>query len=267
MYQLNNIPTETEIRKFLRHLLFGKNVFCPFCHSRKGVITSQKRYHCSFCRKRFSLLSSTWLANLKISLSQFWTILWCWTSQTPVRQAQTVANLSEKGVRRFYDLFRSHLPNDQDTLEHIVQLDEAYFGGMTGVALLMGKEKGTRKLAYKVLPNNCPNRSDAYQFIRECIQPGSQINTDSSPIYRGIGKIYPVSHFIEVHRKFEFSNTAEIEGIFGVLRTFIRRMYHHVTVDKLPGLVVEFYWRFSHPEIFTSPYSYLTKTLPPVPTG
>ena len=34
-------------------------------------------------------------------------------------------------------------------LRLIVQLDEAYFGGWKGRALLMAKQKGTRKLAYQ----------------------------------------------------------------------------------------------------------------------
>lgn len=65
----------------------------------------------------------------------------------------------------------------------------------------------------------------------------------------------------DIHKKFEFAHTSEIEGIFGVLRTFIRRMYHHVTADKLPSVVGEFCYRFSHPEIFSSPYEYLLNAL------
>jgi len=57
--------------------------------------------------------------------------------------------------------------------------------------------------------------------------------------------------------KWEFELTSEIEGVFGVLRTFIRRMYHHCTVDKLPELVGE---------LFENPRYYLEKTLFIVPT-
>jgi len=261
MINIKKIPTEAEIRQFLRHILFGKNIFCPKCRSRKKVIKIRNRYFCSTCRIYFSLLSHTWLSHLRIPLIHFWVILWCWTSKIPVLQAQGLTGLSEKAVRHFYDLFRSKLPHDQEVLEHIIQLDEAYFGGMLGFALLMGKQKGTRKLAYRILPDNQPNRIDAYRFIKEFVKPDSQLNTDSSVIYRNIGNFYPIDHFAETHKKFEFSNTAEIEGMFGVLRTFIRRMYHHVTVEKFPEMMEEFYWRFSHPEIFKSPYTYLTKTL------
>lgn len=67
MYQLNQIPSETKIRKHLRHIIFGKNIFCPECGSRK-VWRSEERYRCPDCRIRFSLTSHTWLANIKLPL-------------------------------------------------------------------------------------------------------------------------------------------------------------------------------------------------------
>lgn len=36
------------------------------------------------------------------------------------------------------------------------------------------------------------------------------------------------------------------------MRTFIRRVYHHVTPDKLGDPVCEFCYRFSHPEMYGS---------------
>ena len=86
-------------------------------------------------------------------------------------------------------------------------------------------------------------------------------------IYQGIDVLFPVTHKVDIHKKFEFTNTSEIEGMFGVLRTYIRRMYHHVTPQKFPDLMCEFYFRFSHPEMFKNPRYFLSKTLYLVPTG
>ncbi len=81
------------------------------------------------------------------------------------------------------------------------------------------------------------------------------------------GKNYwMLRHKSDNHSKWEFGLTSEIEGLFGNLRTFIRRMYHHVTPDKLPEYVSEFCFRFSLPELFNSPNEYLLKTLSLVPT-
>ena len=104
-------------------------------------------------------------------------------------------------------------------------------------------------------------------FPQSNVKPDSQLNTDGSAIYINIEKWWPVNHSkVDIHRKFEFSNTSEIEGMFGVLRAFIRRMYHHVSGDKLPEYVGEFCFRFSHPQMFENPQYYLEISLKLVTT-
>lgn len=262
MYQLNQIPSEAQIRKHLRKIVFGSNLTCPSCKSRK-VVGYEDRYRCRKCRSKFSLLS-----NLKLPLEQFWLVLWCWTAQIPVRQTALLTRLSEVTIYHWFEVFRSKLPEDTEVLEHLVQLDEAYFGGRgkdTMRALFMGKQVGSRKLAYRI-QKTFPVREDAWDFLREYVAPQTQLNTDGAAIYRHIDQWWPVTHRYDIHRKFEFDDTSEIEGVFGVLKTFIRRMYHHVTSDKLPGLVSEFCYRFSHPEMFENPHHYLLITLRSVPT-
>lgn len=260
------MPTDTQIKKFLRRTVFGKNISCPNCKS-WDIIRFEKRYRCRKCQIKFSLFSHTWLCNIKIPLQRFWLILWCFTKQMPVKQTEELTSLSEKAIRHYFDLFREQLPRDQKLLEHIIQLDEAYFGRFGNTALLMGKQKGTRKLAYQILTSDAPARVDAIDFVRAYVKQESQLNTDGSAIYKNIDKYYPVFHMTDIHKKFEFTNTSEIEGMFGVLRTFIRRMYHHVSEEKLEEYVCEFYCRFSRPEMFKSPYHYLKNTLHALPTG
>lgn len=262
MYQLNQIPSETQIKKHLRRIVFGSNIHCPNCNRRK-ITTNSERYWCGSCRRRFSLLSHTWLSHLKLPLQVFWFVLWCWTQQVPVKQTARLTHLSLVTIYHWFDVFRSKLPDDQELLEHLVQLDEAYFGSRnkkTLRALFLGKQIDSRKLAFKLV-SECPVREDAWDFLRANVAPNSQLATDGAKIYRGMEKWWPVTHSYDIHRKFEFIQTSQIEGIFGVLRTFIRRMYHHVSCDKLPGLVQEFCVRFSHPEMFESPYQYLLITL------
>ncbi len=265
MYKLNQIPAETQIRKHIRRTVFGKNMFCPSCRSR-NVIKYGKRYRCKRCRAKFSLFSHTWLSNMKLPLQQFWLVLWCWTTQVPVRQTVSLTGLSEVSVRHWFDLFRKHLPEDKEIFESLIQLDEAYFGGKKGQTLFMGKQVGSRKLAFEVLPHANPCREHAWFFMQSHVKPESHVNTDGASIYNKIDQWWPVTHDRDMHKKFEFEKTSEIEGMFGVLRTFIRRMYHHVTSDKLPELVREFRYRFSHPEMFENPQYYLKFSLKLVPT-
>lgn len=267
VYGLKQIPSEAQIEKYIRRIVFGKNIFCPVCKGRDRVYATQKRYRCRRCKIRFSLLSHTWLSNLKLPLQEFWLILWCWTKQVPVKQTRALCSLSEKGVRHWFEVFRNHLPEDSEFLEHMVQLDEAYFGGKKGYALMMGKQRGTRKIAYHIFPHAMPTKHDVNAFLTMYVKPHSKLYTDGYSIYKQVTLSWPVEHYSEIHKNFEFTNTSEIEGMFGILRTFIRRMYHHVTYAKFPEVMCEFYYRFSRPEIFDSPYQYLLITLRLVPTG
>lgn len=266
MYQFNQIPSEAQIKKHLRRIVFGSNIHCPECKSRL-VCHFENRFRCRKCKVKFSLLSHTWLNHLRLPITQFWLVLWCWTQQVPVKQTARLTTLSQTTIYHWFSVFRSHLPKDQDLLEHLVQLDEAYFGSRsrnTLRALFMGKQIDSKKLAFKLV-GTYPVREDAWDFLKVNVSPNSQLATDGAKIYRGVEKWWPVQHSYDLHRKFEFIQTSEIEGMFGVLRTFIRRMYHHVNHTNLESVVREFCCRFSHPEMFESPYQYLLITLRFVP--
>ena len=267
VYNLKQVPSETQINRYLRRIIFGKNIYCPLCKQRSSAYAVQDRYRCRNCRIRFSLLSHTWLSNMHLPIQQWWLTLWCWTTQIPVLQAQALTELSEKGVRHWYDQFRHHLPQDQVLLESFIQLDEAYFGGRKGYALLMAKQEGTRKIAFHTLPHTSPGKEDAVAFLQSFVKPHTRLYTDGGSIYKHIDQWWPVTHEFDIHKKFEFTNTSEIEGMFGVLRTFIIRMYHHVGRDKFPEYMCEFCYRFSHPEMFKNPCYYLQNASLLVPRG
>ena len=258
---LNQIPSEAKIKQQLRKIIFGKNLHCPRCHKR-DIYSSENRYRCRKCRKPFSLLSGTWMEGIKLNLRTFYALLWCWTQKIPVRQTHKLCHLSEVSVYAWFRMFRSHLPDLQPILNGKVQMDEAYFRSLS---LLLAKQVGTKKLAHQMIFKNSVDKTEAAQFIFQTIEPNSKLHTDGSTIYKGIDQWWQVRHKVDIHKKFEFGLTSEIEGMFGNLRTFIRRMYHHVTPEYLPEYVSEFCLRFSSPEIFISPNDYLLKTLKPVP--
>jgi len=259
---LNQIPSEAKIKKFLKQTVFGKNLFCPHCHSRK-VYCSENRYRCQTCRQPFSLLSGTWLSNCKLSLRTLWALLWCWTQRVPVKQSSKLCHLSEVSVYHWFRQFRLHLPVFEPILQGQVQMDEAYFKGLS---LLMAKQVGSKNVAHQIIFKNSVNKQETANFLFQYIQPKSVLQTDGAGIYRGINHWWQVKHKKDIHKNFEFGLTSEIEGMFGNLRTFIRRMYHHTTPEYLPEYVSEFCLRFSSPEIFDSPNDYLAKTLKSVPT-
>lgn len=258
---LHQLPSETKILKTIRQARFGKNLCCPWCRSRQ-VYRSESRYRCRRCRRPFTLLSGTWLAGMKLSLRTWWALCWCWTQQIPVLQTQALCHVGDDTVRHWFRQFRLHCPPMDAILSGIVQMDEAYF---RSVALVMAKQVGSTHVAWQVLAKGTVDQRDAATFLYHSIRPGTRLQTDGAAIYKTLHHWWPITHRVDLHKKFQFGLTSEIEGMLGKLRTFIRRMYHHVTAIYLAEYVTEFCVRFSSPELFTSPQAYLQSALTPVP--
>lgn len=154
MYHINRIPSAAQARKYLRRIVLGKNVFCPSCGARK-VVRYEHRYRCLRCRKKFSLLSHTWLSNMKLSYEKGWMLLWCWTIADPILQTRAITGLSEKTVRHWFGVFRTHLPEEAHILERIVQMEEAY---LKECGARDGQTERTRKLAWDVISGTAVRR-------------------------------------------------------------------------------------------------------------
>lgn len=199
---------------------------------------------------------------MKLSLRTFWALLWCYCNEILVKQTTRLCHLSEASIYHWFRVFRLRLPDFTPILEEKVRMDEAYF---KNIFLLMAKQVGSKQLAHQFIFKNSVDKSEAARFIFRCVKPNNNLNTDGAGIHKKIEQWWPVKHRVDIHRKFQFGLTSEIEGMFGNLRTFIRRMYHHSTPKYLPEYVSEFCVRFSSPEIFISPNHYLVKTLNPVP--
>jgi ribosomal protein L37AE/L43A len=258
---LSQIPSEKQIRKELKKIIFGKKVRCPNCGRACHVQTLErdKLWRCRKCRNRFSLTSITWLKGMKIKVPDLYTLIWCWQKKINVEQTHYFTGLSIPTVRRYYELFRDNLSLDHFViLKDKVQMDEAFVKG----AFIIGmKDIKAKKIKLEVIKKKAPEKHDAMELIFQHVKPGSTLQTDGGSIYRGCEKWWPLIHKRDIHKRFEFGLTSEIEGIWANLRTFIRRMYHHVTVEKLPKIVAEFEARFSQKEIFDNPLSFLENSL------
>jgi len=143
-------------------------------------------------------------------------------------------------------------------------------GKKAGYAILGAKEKQgkstqQRKMTFQVIPRPAVNRGEALSLVCERVVPDSDLHTDGAAIYKTIEKWWRVNHLSELHKKWEFALTSEIEGLWGTLTTFIRRMYHHVTREKVEELLCEFQARQMYPEWFDSPLNFLQVSLARIP--
>lgn len=264
MYQFRQIASECQIKKLIRKILFGTHVHCPRCKGRR-VAKSENRYRCRDCRRPFSLTSNTWLSNMKVSWEKFYLILWCWLNHIPITQTVKITELSEVSIREWFDKLRTNVPDPDwlTPLKDTVQMDEAFF---KKAAVIAAKDVKNKKVILRVLQHTNIGKNNIAQFVARHVEPHSKLFTDGGGVYKKIENVWPVDHQRDIHSKWEFGKTSEIEGVFGNLRTYIRRKYHHVTCSKLEKIVAEFEANFNHPELFENPNKYLEKSLFLVPT-
>lgn len=254
---LHQVPTKGKLRTMFKRIVFGSHLHCPYCASRSvRRILKENRWRCNNCQLPFSLKSASWLRGSKLPLETIWLLLWCWQQQIPVKQGAVIVGVSYPTVFNWYARFRAKIPKEMinSLLGGQIACDEMY---TKHLAIIGAKQKGTRKVALRVLPSKSVNKGQAVDFLLQFTKANSHLFTDGAGIYRGIGNWHKLKHTYELHNKWQFSLTAEIEGVWACFRTFVRRMYHHVTRYKLAELVAEFCLRFSQAEIFTNPFNYL----------
>jgi len=264
MYILKQIPSEAQLKKLLRKAIFGKHLFCPHCGSMK-VKPVEGRYRCQKCRRKFSLISCSWLKGAKIPLMKICCLLWCWQIKCPPDQTQAIAGVSLPTVRHWYDKFRGGLPPkllEEMRLEGNIQADECYRRGYSILGAKQEAQDGRpSRMALVTLFKESVDKHDVTTLLARKVKPASILRTDGGAIYKKIEQWWPVAHESEIHKKFEFAITSEIEGLWGNLFTFIRRMYHHATVAKIEGIVSEFCFRQCFEEYFHTPEKYLVLCL------
>jgi transposase-like protein len=193
-HSLSQIPSEKQIAKHLKKVVFGKKVTCPGCHRKMYVqeIKKNKLWRCSKCRNKFSLTSVNWLKGMKLSYSHLWALIWSWQNKMNVQQVQTLMNLSIPTIRRYYALFRDNLQLDYDViLEKNVQMDEMF---VKGAFIIGAKDIINKRVKLTVIHKKSPAKSDAMELIMNHIKPGSTLQTDGGSIYRGCNKWWPVEH-------------------------------------------------------------------------
>ncbi len=231
---LRQMPSESKIRSYLKEITIGKHLFCP---RRKGreIKKHNNRYRCKRCGRFFSITSSNYFKWTKLSLTTSWLLLWCYTKKVPINQTTDATDLSETTVRKRFDRFRANIPKDFSLkLSNDVQMDEFYRRGKKNGYFIVGaKHKGTRKVRFHIIKQPSVNRMRAIDFLTQYVNPDSNLFSDGSSIYRTIDKWWPVNHRYEIRKKLEFELTSEIEGLWENFVTFTRRMYRHVTKNKL----------------------------------
>ena len=262
MYILNQVPSEAKIKAFVRKLLFGKRLRCPHCSSFR-VRSIECRFYCRKCRKKFSLISVSWLSGMKLSWSQFWILLRCWQTRQALPSACELAGVSIPTARRWYRRFQYNLPYKRGgKLSGEVEIDEAFIGKSRSgnQRIVIGAyERSRKRISLEIIPNRSEETTD--RFILNNVKQKSIVYTDCWSSYSGIDNFFGYKHETCNHSQYVFGLTNHIEAIWSAFKRWIRRSWQQVKAYLLPQFIKEFEARNNQPELFESPETYLIKSL------
>jgi len=277
MIKVSCVLSERHLRSELRKIFFPPKgrLHCHHCKSfvvRK--VKNEDRYYCPRCRKKFSLLSGTWLEHLRIPISTFMVLLWSWMNEYSIDQAGDLTALSVPSIRRYFRLFRIHVVKSvQFEPQDSVQVDEAYFGSFKRQSNMYHGFR-TYHLKPKVCVSGiaCPSLGQLalrviegvktkpiQNFIREKVPRDVHVYSDGSPIYTSLRTTH--SHTSQTHDQ-GFHNAAYIEGCWSWTKRKLFKQYHHFTLKYAKEYVSELEWRFNTRKSLKDPLTELRKSFP-----
>lgn len=262
-----SVPSEKAIQAQIRQLVLGDHPRCPRCGRSHTVMRSEERYRCTQCRCPFSLTSVHWLHGMKLSWRQLWVLTWGFCHRYQPQQTAALAGVSLPTVRHWYQQFRTHLPERERMLRLLVCADEAYVGKRkTGNQRIVAGaiEPQTGEVRLRIIPDT--EQDSIERFLWTHVDPITLVRTDAHLAYQHI-EWMGYGHETDNHEHGQLEKTVPIERVWSFSKWHLRRMYHHVWARNLPFLLREIEWRFSAPETFESPLTFLEISLKPVPTA
>lgn len=275
MYHIQPDLSEKKVVAILRRIIFRRGrLHCPRCGSHRiWTIRSEGRYHCPRCRKKFSVLSGTWLKNVKIPLAFFVILPSFWLEDVTVELAVKLTGFSRPTIYRYYALFRKHIVQTLDfTPQNNVQVDEAYFGqfkkqanyfhgkrtyqvvAKTCVAGIACPTNGT--LATQVIERKPGQPIKA--FIRELVPENIVVYSDGSPIYTALRTTH--LHIPQTHDR-GFDNAYYIESCWSWMKRKLFKQYHHFTRKYAKEYVRELTFKYNTRKTEKNPLYYISKSL------
>lgn len=262
MTSLAKLPSEAWCKRFVYKQITGSNA-CQHCNGGLVFKRSCDYGWCSQCRVKVRPKATTWFRSSNLSYQQIFLLIWCWQQRQSPGTACLVAGVSYTTARRWYWRMRALLPrsSSKEQLSGIVEIDESFFGKQkySNQKMVVGAiERDSRRLQLRIIEDR--EQDTLELFITDYVDRTSLICTDYHLGYNDLG-FYGYTHERYNHSRGHFSQTNQIENMWGVMKRYLRKMYGCVPTNRLQLILNEWMARQNSKQLFVSPQNYLSFTL------
>jgi transposase-like protein len=255
---------DEDCRRYLVACRWPDGFRCPRCGGRGAhEVAVRDLLQCRSCRHQTSVTAGTVLHRTRIPLRLWFAAGYLVTTHTPGFSAVQLQR--QLGLARYettwtmlQKLRRAMLRPERDRISGVVEVDEAYVGGIeegrrggrwrdsaksivVGAVEVRGRASGRVRLA---VVEDLSAVSLA-SFVEASVTPGSMLLTDGWQGYAPLRKGYDHRPSTVSDPKKASKLLPRIHRVFSNLKTWLKGTHHGVSAKHLPHYVNEFVFRFN----------------------
>jgi transposase-like protein len=257
--------TEEDCRRYLVACRWPDGFHCPRCGEPDAYeLAGRELLQCRSCRHQASATAGTVLHRTRVPLRLWFAAAYLVTTHTPgfsAVQLQRQLGLAryETAWTMLHKLRRAMIRPERDRLSGVVEVDEAYVGGVeegrrggrrrdSSKSIVVGavevRGRGSGRVRLGVVRDL--SAASLVPFVEASVDPGSTVLTDGWQGYAPLRRGYD-------HRPATVGDDPRnasmllprVHRTFSNLKTWLKGTHHGVSAKHLPSYVDEFVFRFN----------------------
>jgi len=257
-------PDDAACLDYLAGLRWPGGFVCPRCEQREFWRTSTSLWMCQACGRRTSVTAGTIFHRTRTPLSTWFAAIWFVTSQKNGISAQGLQRVLgfksyETAWAWMHKLRRAMVRPERDRLSGIVEVDEAFVGGVTAgqpsassdkVPIMVAVEKpgpGRKLGRIRLEVTDRPGTLELVDFAQRMVIPGSTIRTDGARMMRRLGDLGYTHEYATGYNAVDKSEV--LPGVHltaSLLKRWLTGTMHFAVAEhQLPYYLDEYTFRFN----------------------
>ena len=256
--------SEEDCRRYLVACRWPDGFRCPRCGEPDAYeLAGRELLQCRACRHQTSVTAGTVLHRTHVPLRLWFAAAYLVTTHTPgfsavQLQRQLGLGRYETAWTMLHKLRRAMLRPERDRLSGVVEVDEAYVGGVeegrrggrrrdSGKSIVVGavevRGRGSGRVRLAVVRDL--SAASLVPFVEASVEPGSTVLTDGWQGYAPLRKGYDHRPSTVGDPRNASKLFPRVHRTFSNLKTWLQGTHHGVGAKHLPHYIDEFVFRFN----------------------